>query len=138
MTFFLSTRYSFVSFTLYCFQVLTITKTATHNTTGFCMSLRLIPLGKYKEARLPKDTVCLVFSNADRLSSQVAQPSFVLTNDAVLATPRFYLHLIWLLESQQCRTAHTHICHGCFFETGFHYVLLVRLATSCTWLSVIL
>lgn len=89
-----------------------------------------MPLGKYKEARLSKDAVCLVFLNTDRLSSQVAEPSFILMNDAVLATP-FHLHLLfWLLESQQCRgqLSHTMARLLVFVETGFHYVLLVSLA----------
>lgn len=123
-TFFLSTGYSVVSFTLS--STLLLPSFDNHedchsSTTGFHMSLHLIPLGKYKEARLPKDTVCLVFSNTDRLSSQVAQPSFVLMNDAVLATPQFYLHLlIWLLESQRCRGQLTHtFAMAVFLRQGF-------------------
>lgn len=141
-TFFLSTGYSVVSFTLS--STLLLPSFDNHedchsSTTGFYMSLHLIPLGKYKEARLPKDTVfsflkywspVLPSGSAIFCSHEWCRPC----HSTIL--PAFVDLAAGVTAAQ--RTTHTHICHGCFLETGFHYGLLVSLATSCTWLSVIL
>lgn len=77
---------------------------------GFCMSILLIPRGKYKEPD-HQDTVCLVLLNTDQLSSQVAGPPLVFMSEASPGLPTIppaSFGVFQPLQSQQCARCSLH------------------------------